>query len=86
MATITWTKKAAKQLGRLAAADRATVASSVGDLADWPNCQNVKALTDRTDFRLRVGRWRVLFTVDTSGNPVVIRIEEVKKRDDRTYN
>ncbi|MDQ7831287.1 MAG: type II toxin-antitoxin system RelE/ParE family toxin [Desulfovibrionaceae bacterium] len=86
MATITWTKKAAKQLGRLAATDRATVASGVGDLADWPNCRNVKALTDRTDFRLRVGRWRVLFTVDTSGNPVVIRIEEVKKRDDRTYN
>lgn len=86
MATISWTKKAAKQLCRLTPLDQAAVARGVGALVDWPDCRNVTALTDRNDFRLRIGRWRILFTVDTSGNPVVIRIEEVKKRDERTYN
>ena len=51
----------------------------------WPNVPDVKALTNRNDYRLRVGRYRVLFTVTPSGEVTVILIEEVKKRDEHTY-
>ncbi|MFZ5812174.1 MAG: type II toxin-antitoxin system RelE family toxin [Thermodesulfobacteriota bacterium] len=54
-------------------------------LAAWPACRNVKALSGRDDYRLRVGRYKVIFTVNTGGEPVVVRVEEVKKRDERTY-
>ena len=35
------------------------------------------------DFRLRVGRYRVFFDFD--GQIKIIAIQEVKKRDERTY-
>lgn len=35
------------------------------------------------DYRLRVGRYRVLFNCEEEIK--IIRIEEVKKRDERTY-
>ena len=45
---------------------------------------NVKALTNHEcDYRLRVGNFRVLFNLFESIE--VITIEEVKKRDERTY-
>lgn len=53
-------------------------------LVHWPNCRNVKALTGRGGHRLRVGRYRVLFTIH-EGEVRIIQIEEVKKRDERTY-
>lgn len=56
----------------------------VNDLKTFPECNNVKALTNREDYRFRVGRYRIIFTVET-GEPVIIYIEEVKKRDERTY-
>ena len=52
-------------------------------LKNWPDCQNVKALKDRNDYRLRVGRYRVFFEVLISLK--IVKIVEVKKRDDRTY-
>jgi len=44
----------------------------------------VKALTNHAyGYRLRVGEYRVLF--DVLGAIEVVSIEEVKKRDERTY-
>jgi mRNA-degrading endonuclease RelE of RelBE toxin-antitoxin system len=54
-------------------------------LIEWPNASNIKALFDREDYRLRVGSYRVIFTVHPNGEITVIRIEEVKKRDEHTY-
>lgn len=49
-----------------------------------PNCQNVKALTKHEyQYRLRVGNYRVFFNFD--GVVHIVSIEEVKKRDERTY-
>jgi len=58
---------------------------AVESLAKWPDAANVKALSDRDNYRLRVGRYRVLFTVTPGGEVTVILIEEVKKRDEHTY-
>jgi len=85
MAKVGIKRKAYKQLAKLPEHDQAAVLAAVTDLAHWPDCRDVKALKDRTGYRLRVGRYRVLFTVDTDQNPVVISVEEVRKRDERTY-
>jgi mRNA interferase RelE/StbE len=53
-------------------------------LANYPNCKNVKPLNNHIyGFRLRVGRYRVFFNHD--GQIKIIAIQEVKKRDERTY-
>jgi len=50
-------------------------------LADFPNCQGVKKLTNHAySYRLR-GDFRVFFEFD--GDVRIIDIEEVKKRDER---
>jgi len=49
-----------------------------------PACQNVKALIGhRYGYRLRVGNYRILF--DWDGEIRIIEIQEVRKRDGRTY-
>lgn len=85
MAVTQWTAKALKQLLRLPGHDQRAVNDGVKGLANWPDCRNVKALVGRGGYRLRVGRYRVLFSVDSGGTPVVVQIEEVRKRDEHTY-
>ena len=54
------------------------------ELADLAKAINVKALTNHPyGYRLRVGTYRVFFDFD--GSVRVVSIEEVKKRDERTY-
>jgi mRNA interferase RelE/StbE len=49
-----------------------------------PAVDNVKALTNhKHGYRLRVGRYRVLFDWDAEIS--IVDIEEVKIRDDHTY-
>lgn len=84
MNDIQWTSKALRQARKLPAEERARIADGVATLRDWPQVEQVKALKDKDGYRLRIGRYRVLFTV-RSGIPLVICIEEVKKRDEHTY-
>ncbi|MCB9007806.1 MAG: type II toxin-antitoxin system RelE/ParE family toxin [Ardenticatenaceae bacterium] len=83
MYSIEWTRKALKQLKRIQQQHQKQIVVSVRSLENWPDCQNVKALVNRPGFRLRVGSYRVMFEVEDQLR--VIEIEEVKKRDDRTY-
>lgn len=84
MNEIEWTRQAAKQLRRLDRPMQVRIRDGVAALATFPDCRNVKALTNhRHDYRLRVGDYRVLFDFERSVR--IVRIEEVKKRDDRTY-
>ena len=54
------------------------------ELADLSNARNVKALTNHEyGYRLRVGDYRVFFTFD--GSVHIVTVEEVKKRNERTY-
>jgi len=84
MNSIEWTKKAVKQLGKFQKSDQQKIFTDTQALAHWPNCRNVKTLTDhKHPYRLRAGRFRIFFDVFTGIK--VIRIEEVKKRDESTY-
>jgi len=62
-----------------------TIRDDVNDkLLIFPNCTGVKKLTSHDySYRLRVGDYRVFFEFD--GNVRIINIEEVKKRDERSY-
>jgi mRNA-degrading endonuclease RelE of RelBE toxin-antitoxin system len=54
------------------------------ELVDLSQARNVKALTNHEfGYRLRVGDYRVLFDFD--GAVRIVSIEQVRKRDERTY-
>lgn len=82
--SIKYKTKAIKQLSKLPKNDSKKIVLACSDLANMPNCRNVKALVNQQDeYRLRVGNYRVLFDFD--GVVRIIHIEEVKKRDESTY-
>lgn len=84
MNAINWTCKAAKQLRKLDKLQQRAIVEAVGALHAMPQCQNVKALNNHTyGYRLRVGNHRVLF--DWDGRIRIVEIQEVRKRDERTY-
>ena len=83
MYSIEWTRRALKQLKRLPQQRQIQIVVAVRDLRNWPDCKHVKSLQNQSGYRLRVGRYRVLFDVETDLR--IIEIEEVKKRDERTY-
>jgi len=84
MYTLQWSKKAFKQLSKVPTEDQQRIYRRSQELADFSTCLGVKKLTNHPyDYRLRVGRYRVLFTVDSDVK--IIGIEEVKKRDESTY-
>ena len=84
MNTIHWTRKAVKQLRKNAKADQSHVYEAIQVLTYMPDVRNIKALTrHQYGYRLRVGQYRVLF--DWDGTINIVNIEEVKKRDERTY-
>ncbi len=83
--TILWQPQALRQLRKLQAGDNLLVRTAVQrELADLSTSRQVKALVGHEyGYRLRVGRWRVLFDFD--GEVHIVSIEEVRKRDERTY-
>ena len=84
MYEVLWEKKAFKQLMAIHHDHRKPITEAVLGLHNWPACTNVKRLAGHQyAYRLRVGRYRVLFDVDSAVR--IIRIEEVKKRDEHTY-
>lgn len=84
MTAINWTSKAAKQLRKLDCQQQVVIRDGVGTLLAMPTCQNVKSLINhRYGYRLRVANYLVLFNWD--GSIKVVEIEEVRKRDERTY-
>lgn len=84
MNTVIWKQKATKQLRKLDRRFQSDIYDAVQTLKEMPNCSNVKALTSHQyDYRLRVGNYRVFF--DWDGEVRIVDIEEVKKRDERTY-
>jgi mRNA interferase RelE/StbE len=81
---INWSPKAAKQARKLDRPVRLQILNAVEALAEMPDVPNVKALTSHEyGYRLRVGGYRILF--DWDGAIKIVDIQEVRKRDGRTY-
>lgn len=84
MNSITWSTKAIKQLLKVNKPEQIAIKNAAGELATMPESRNVKALTNhKYQYRLRVGNYRVFFNFD--GAVRIVYIEEVRKRDERTY-
>ncbi len=86
MNEIQWQPKARKQLLKLDRPIQLAIRDEIGvKLSAFPACTGVKALTDHEyGYRLRVGNYRVLFNFE-GGAACIVSIEEVRKRDERTY-
>lgn len=86
MNQIEWRPKALKQLRKIDSQHGAAIRRSVHtELADLATAHHVKALTGHQyGYRLRVGNYRVFFDFE-GGAARIVHIEEVKKRDERTY-
>jgi len=74
--------KAIKQLRKLPVNTRRRIGSAIRELENWPDVRNVKALQGIKGYRLRTGRYRVLFDVDENGK---ILVAEVLIRNETTY-
>ena len=85
MNSIYWQPKALRQLRKIDAQANARIRHAVNDeLADLSKARNVKVLTDHAhQYRLRAGNYRVFFNFD--GAVHIVLIEEVRKRNERTY-
>jgi len=82
MKSIVWKNRALRQLRKIRGRKtRSDIYTAVGTLKHFPDCPNVKKVKTTELFRLRVGRWRVFFTESLE----IVTVEEVKKRDERTY-
>jgi mRNA-degrading endonuclease RelE of RelBE toxin-antitoxin system len=75
------TTHAQRQLKKLPAQALKELKPAILGLAAWPDVESVKKLKNRPDYRLRVGRYRVVFEVDEKK----LYITQVLLRDDRTY-
>ena len=82
---IQWTSKAFRQLNKIKEKDTKTkIFDSVTELTNWPAPEmDIKKLVNREGYRLRVGRWRVIF--DVFNEVKIVEIQEVLKRDEHTY-
>lgn len=85
MNAIQWTEKAFRQLRKIKDNQISKrIYQEAQSLAEFPVCPNVKQLRNHQhSYRLRVGDWRVFFEFD--GAVKIISIEEVKRRNERTY-
>lgn len=85
MNEIYWAPKAVRQLRKLDKTSGAEIRTAVGELVTFPDARlNIRRLVNHAHgYRLRIGRWRVIFDHDDTLR--IISIEEVKKRDDNTY-
>lgn len=84
MVRVQWSRKAVKQMQKIAESDRQTIYVKSKELRNFPNIGNIKHLKNhKYEYRLRIGNYRILFNFDDVVK--IISIEEVKKRDERTY-
>lgn len=82
MKCIEWKPKALRQLRKIKDEKaRDIIYEAVSTLENFPHCPNIKKLKGRDQYRLRVDRWRIIFTHSLR----ILYIEEVKKRNEHTY-
>jgi len=79
MYKITFSKNADKALRRMPRNNALIIAEKIKELAGNPHgMRNVKKLTNHPGYRLRVGDWRVVYTLHD--NELLIHVINVKTR------
>ena len=79
MFKITFSKQADKALRRMPRNTALIIAKKIKELAGSPKrMRKVKKLTDHPGYRMRVGDWRVVYTVKKK--EVLIHIVKIKSR------
>jgi len=86
MVEVMWTRRALKQLSKIDSRYRRAIVEKSRQLAAFPVVPlDVKKIEGNDAlFRLRVGNYRVIFQL-INGEPVVVLIQEVKRRATHTY-
>jgi mRNA interferase RelE/StbE len=78
---ITFSKNADKALRRMPRNVAQNIANKIIELAGNPHgMRNVKKITDHPGYRLRVGEWRVVYTIND--NELLIHVINVKTREE----
>ncbi len=79
MYLITFSKDADKALRRMPKNTAQTIVKKIKELATNPQeMRNVKKLSDHPGYRLRVGDWRVIYTINN--NELLIHVIKIKSR------
>lgn len=84
---IRWLAKASKALLKIDERYQQRIKNKVAELVAFPEVElDIKKLQGQDNqYRLRVGNYRVLFEW-IEGEPKIIEIQTVKKRDEQTYH
>ena len=62
MVRVQWSRKAVKQMQKIAESDRQTIYVKAKELRNFPNIGNIKHLKNhKYEYRLRIGNYRILF-------------------------
>ncbi|MWQ00547.1 type II toxin-antitoxin system RelE/ParE family toxin [Glaesserella parasuis] len=79
--------KADKQLDRIDSRYKKSIIETISMLVNFPDVtlDITKLKGYLSKYRARVGRYRIIFEW-IEGVPKIIEIQEIKKRDERTYN
>lgn len=86
MKAVLWSNRARKQMGKIPKQYQDPIFKCVDGLVEFPNCTglDIKALKhQKSRYRMRVGRYSVFF--DDREQVCIIAVQEVRKRDNRTY-
>ena len=79
MHKITFSKDADKTLRRMPRNLSLKIAQKIKQLADNPKpMRNVKKLTDHPGYRLRIGDWRIVYTLNDK--ELLIHVVKIKSR------
>ncbi|EER48099.1 bacteriophage protein/plasmid stabilization system protein [Actinobacillus minor NM305] len=88
MTVIQWTNRASKQIRAVDSRYLDRMFEKIEALQNFPNVQadiiELKGEQNKGKFRMRVGFYRVIFEV-INNEPIIIEIQEIKKRDEQTY-
>jgi len=76
-------RAARRQLDALSERDYQKVAGVISGLAQNPRPQNVKKLSDSGLWRIRIGRFRVVYAIDDTAR--LVNIARVARRREDTY-
>lgn len=76
MYELAYTRKATKKLRRLDATTRRRIIQVINEVAQrGTDAQaDIKKLQDRPEYRLRIGDWRVFFTLDEQTRQMAVKI------------